>query len=322
MWDKHLKVIKFPFWGILFTTRFAFLFFYPLICLLNTFYTIKSDTVFCYSSSCSKYFNFKAEKKYLYVNFPARGLINPEVFINNKIFLFFVNPLITMFKNFEKKQYQKFTKIYTISKFSQKVLKEFYNVDSEVLYCPTGNQFYENLNPFEKRNNSFILISRLEKDKNLEYVFELFNKSNFELNVIGTGTLLVDYKKKYPNILFKGFLTDENLIKELSFAKCCIIPTVLEYGLPIIESFSRGTPVISIKSPASRELISDLELQYNCKLGIIFDEPSSDNLLEAIISFNNNENNFDIKKILEISNIFHPNKFDESLKSIIYNYDN
>ena len=144
----------------------------------------------------------------------------------------------------------------------------------------------------------------------------------YELIVIGTGTLLDHYKQTYPKINFKGFLDDQNLIQELSIAQCCIIPTILEYGLPIIESFSRGTPVICVESPASKELITDFEIEYNCKLGIIFKKPDTHSFLKALNTFNNLKYSFDSYKILDIANIFHPNNFDISLKKIMNNNDN
>lgn len=322
IWDNELKNICYPFWGKYFNTRSTFLFTYPIICFLNIFYKIKSEKIFCYSSSYSKYFNLQGKKKILYVNFPARGIVNPEVFIKSKYILFLLKPLIHYFKLFEKKQYDKFDEIYSISKHTQKILYENYNVTSKVLYCPTSSLFYENSKPLINRNNNYILISRLEESKNLKYIFEVFNMCTYELIVIGTGTLLDHYKQTYPKINFKGFLDDQNLIQELSIAQCCIIPTILEYGLPIIESFSRGTPVICVESPASKELITDFEIEYNCKLGIIFKKPDTHSFLKALNTFNNLKYSFDSYKILDIANIFHPNNFDISLKKIMNNNDN
>jgi glycosyltransferase involved in cell wall biosynthesis len=316
-WKNILINTRQPKWGCIFSKRSIFILFYPIICALSTTFKVDDDVIFCYSSSNGKFFKLRGRKKFLYVNFPARGIVNPEVFFNNKLLLFLIRPLTKIYIYFERHQYKKFDDIYCISKYTQGILKKTYNVDSKVLYCPTSEIFYLNQSDSPKRESYYILISRLEKMKQLEYVFEAFTILKLNLVVVGTGSLLDSYIKHFPTINFKGYESDENLINLLSRAKACIVPTILEYGLPIIESFARGTPIIAVRSPASEELIIDNEKKYNSKFGYSYDSSTSLDLMNAVKKNEKENYLFDHKLIKKMSLDYHPNIFKNRLKEIV-----
>ena len=92
--DPSMKSIEqktiYPYWGLFFIKFSIFVLLYPLVCFLSTLVTVKDDIIFCYSSTCGKYFNLKSKKNILYTNFPARGIIEPEKFVKNKLLLLIV----------------------------------------------------------------------------------------------------------------------------------------------------------------------------------------------------------------------------------------
>ncbi len=315
-WKNTLINTRQPKWGWIFSKRIIFILLYPIVCALSAMFTVHDDIIFCYSDTSGKFFKLRGRKKILYLNFPSRGVVNPEVFFNNKILLQIIKPLIKIFIYFEKMQYKKFDEIYCISKYTQTTLKKIFNVDAEVLYCPTSEKFYLDQIENPQRESYYILISRLEKAKKLEYVFEAFASLKLNLIVIGTGSLLDNYISDFPAVNFKGYQSDENLIYLLSRAKACIIPTVLEYGLPIIESFARGTPIIAVKSPASQELIFDNEKKYNTKFGYSFDSATSVDLMNVINKFEEENHQFDHNLIKKMSLDFHPSIFKTKLRTI------
>ena len=99
-----------------------------------------------------------------------------------------------------------------------------------------------------------------------------------------------------------------------------IIPTFNEYSLPIIESFARGTPVISIKCAASDELVVSNSIKNNIKLGVIFDNATVESLRNGISKFNEMYFEFDPIKIIDYSKIFDPLIFEKKLQEIINTY--
>jgi glycosyltransferase involved in cell wall biosynthesis len=320
-WKNILKNTRQPKWGWIFSNRSVFILFYPIICLLSMTFKVHDDVIFCYSSSNGKFFNLRGRKKVLYVNFPARGIVNPEIFFNNKILLYFISFLTRLFITFERYQYKKFDEIYCISKYSQEILKQVYNVDSKVLNCPTSEIFYCDQSDNPKRESYYILISRLEKNKHLDYVFEAFSLLNLNLIVVGTGSLLDNYINRFPTINFIGYQRDNDLINLLSKAKACVVPTILEYGLPIIESFARGTPIIAIKSPASEELIFYNEKKYKSKFGYSYDSATVLDIFNVLKRFENDNYLFDHKLIKKVSLDYHPNIFKSKIRKILDIYD-
>ena len=315
--EEIRKKIIYPKWGFLFKKFKFFAIFYPFVCFLCSFYKVDDNLVFCYSSSNGKFFNIRAKKKILYTNFPARGIVEPEKFVKNKILLILLKFFIYFFKKYESIQYRKFDKIYCISNYTKDLLLRHYDVKSSVIYCPTSELFFSKKFVNNSKKDFFVLVSRIENHKNLEFVLETFSKINEKLIVLGTGSLLNKFSNKYPKIKFKGYVTDEEMIQIISSSKASIIPTKNEYSMPIIESFARGTPVISINCPAAYELVLSLSKLKGINLGITFEKPSVNSLKKAINRFNKNQKNYRSNEIKNFSKIFSPSYFDAKIKKII-----
>ena len=102
-------------------------------------------------------------------------------------------------------------------------------------------------------SKNVLFVGRVEKDKGINLLIDVFNKlaqhhDNIKLYVIGDGSLLKELKsKKYPNIIFTGFLQKDKL---LTFYKKCSIfclPSKSEsFGMSVTEAMSQGLcPIFS-----------------------------------------------------------------------------
>lgn len=143
----------------------------------------------------------------------------------------------------------------------------------------------------EYTNNSetyFIFIGRMEEHKNPEDAIRavlLYNekyKEDYELHLIGDGTLLNYLKEKYKekNIIFHGFIAKNKKNQLLSHAKVLIFPSKRE-GLPMsfVESIASNVPIITANYPnnnAKKFIIDE-------KVGIV-SETNINNLVESIDS--------------------------------------
>jgi glycosyltransferase involved in cell wall biosynthesis len=88
-----------------------------------------------------------------------------------------------------------------------------------------------------------LCVSRVSKEKNLE---EFFNLSfpNSKKIMVGDGPMLEEYKKRYPDVLFTGFKTGDELAEYYANADVFVFPSQWEtFGIVMIEAMACGTPV-------------------------------------------------------------------------------
>lgn len=104
------------------------------------------------------------------------------------------------------------------------------------------------------KRSDFIYLGRLDKIKGIEDILSEWQKlpKEFVLNVTGDGEeTYVSYLKEHysrENIVFTGPVSNEEALKSLRTKKAMIFASRLYEGFPmtLIESFSKGTPVIAI----------------------------------------------------------------------------
>ena len=174
-------------------------------------------------------------------------------------------------------------------------VKRVYNRDAEVIYPCITHIYTNNIIPI---NNSkhFVYIGRIEKPKNLENAIHAFKKAlekidNKELKFIiaGKGKHENDLKKLVQkinmenNIIFKGFVSEEEKHNLLNKSYALIMPAVNEpFGLTVIEAlYSSCISIISNKSGVY-EVAKDFSI--SC------DMLSIDEISEKIIYIYNNIN--------------------------------
>ncbi len=176
-------------------------------------------------------------------------------------------------------------RIATVSEFSKKDIQSCYNVPSakiDVVYNG-ANQVYRPLNDAEiniTRNNLtkghpyFIFIGSLIPRKNLIRLFEAFDiyksqaNNHIHLLIVGekkwwTKEMQAVYTKSEhkDEIIFTGRLQAEELEKTLGSALALTYVSYFEgFGIPIIEAFQAGVPVITSNITSMPEIAGNAAL--------------------------------------------------------------
>jgi glycosyltransferase involved in cell wall biosynthesis len=112
----------------------------------------------------------------------------------------------------------------------------------------------------QNNDRKFILhIGGKSPHKNTERVIEAFKRlelSDITLVVLGVGRndkLCKSYSSE--NIIFPGRITDTEVGDLFSKSRMVVMPSLIEgYGLPIIEGFTAGVPVLTSKLPPMDEI--------------------------------------------------------------------
>lgn len=157
-------------------------------------------------------------------------------------------------------------------------IKKYYNRDSIVVFPPIGleNKKTKKL----KKEDYFLIVSRLEAYKRVDLAVKAFNKLGRELIIVGSGSekeKLMKLSKK--NIKFLGEVSDTELSVVYQKAKAFIMPQNEDFGITAIEAFSFETPVIAYKKGGSVDTVID------GKTGLFFEEQTPSDLIKAIRRF-------------------------------------
>src|SRR5712691_922875 len=152
---------------------------------------------------------------------------------------------------------QRIDRFISISGASQEYIRKYYDRDSEVIFSPVDlDRFF----PSGNRKGHYLIVSRLEHWKRVDYAIEAFNKLGLPLRVVGTGKEEPRLKAMAKrNISFLGPVDDESLAREYREARAVIFTPQLEYGLIPLEANASGTPVICYGKGGITETMLPLE---------------------------------------------------------------
>ena len=167
--------------------------------------------------------------------------------------------------------------------------------DTQKFHSPNSNMKYD----ASKRNNILVCISGVCIRKNFEGVTEAFCKAfnsgklphNAKLIIICNSTKDFDEKIKKKvrqaklkygrEVIATGFISDRELVNKISMARCSIYPSFYEgLGLPILESYTAGTPCIASNVSSTKELVLE---------SASFNPFDIDDIAEKIIQIYNND---------------------------------
>jgi len=118
------------------------------------------------------------------------------------------------------------------------------------------------------KDEYILYVGTVEPRKNLLRLIDAYNKLNppEKLVIVGaSGWKNKDvYKKKNKNIIFTGYVDDEDLPKLYSNAKVFIYPSLYEgFGLPVLEAMNCKVPVITSNTSSMPEVGGDAVLYVN-----------------------------------------------------------
>ena len=140
----------------------------------------------------------------------------------------------------------------------------------------------------ENRGQAYLFVGRLNEQKGLKILINIFIENKKHLDIIGTGPL-EDFVKEaaqvYPNIHYLGYANNAFIIDKLKKSKALIVPSITYEGQPmtILEAFSTGTPVFASNIKNLDTIIG------NGKNGFLFDPKYIDYIIKVFEKFEKSE---------------------------------
>jgi len=175
-----------------------------------------------------------------------------------------------------------------------------------------------------KKGITLLYSGRISKDKNLEFLVEVYKKvvkkyEKINLLFVGNGPYLQELKsitKKIERIYFTGELGTEKMPEIYSGCDILVFPSITDtFGMSVLEAQTCGTPAIVSDIGGPKEIIIDGVTGFVCKSNDISDwEIKINNFIDMII---NNPKAFNIYKTESRKNAVKKYDWDKFIDGIV-----
>lgn len=178
------------------------------------------------------------------------------------------------------------SRVITNSNNSRNDLLQFYEVDAgkvRLIYWAVDQTFGKvpaTEKAISEEGDYILYVGSLEPRKNIGMLIEAFEKLKAENPSVKTKLILIggesplfasarlQIKNFHQDVVFKGFVSDEELRAYYKSAKVVAYPSLYEgFGLPPLEAMASGAPVVTSNSSSLPEVVGDAALMvspYDC----------------------------------------------------------
>ena len=168
------------------------------------------------------------------------------------------------------------------SKFTRRIMKKVFGVDSFVCYPPVDLKKFK---PAKRPSRDFYFsVQRINWQKRVDLQIEAFKGLKEKLIIAGGPPEGFDYNVKrlcedLPNVEYVGGISDKEVVKYMQNAKAVIQTGYYEdFGLVPVEALACGTPAIVVDEGGFRETIHN-------DVGIRIKKPYIQNLRNIVANF-------------------------------------
>jgi glycosyltransferase involved in cell wall biosynthesis len=221
----------------------------PLYSFMN------SATLFCFCGMPPILYN-----RLIYTIHDLSFIRHPEFF--NYFYQFF-------YKIFTKIAYKRCMRISTVSEFTRKELIDVYGpreidiVNNSISHL-TGKNIRPVLPNFLMNCDFILTVGSLDPRKNIQKLINVFIREELDVTLVIVGkknSVFSGDGIKAPNlknVIFTGYLADDELAACYINAKCFFYPSMYEgFGIPPLEAIFYGTPVAVSDIPVHREVLKE-----------------------------------------------------------------
>ena len=244
------------------------------------------DVVLSSSATVAKYVNVPKGRHICYCYIPTRAIWHFKEYFGDSIKAKLLKVTLPYLKRRDLAAARKIDRFIAISQASKEYIRQYYGRDADVVYCPIE---LDKFRPSVQKGKHFLIVSRLERWKKIDYAVEAFTRLGLPLRIIGAGPEEQRLRALAgPNITFLGAVNDATLAREYSEAGAVIFTPFLEYGLIPLEANASGTPVICYGKGGIVETMVPAEGRTGKGVdatAVFFYEQSADALIDAIKRF-------------------------------------
>ena len=221
-----------------------------------------------------------------------------------------IDSVLSRMRDWDRQTARNVTHFIAISRTIQQRIRECWARDSEVIYPPVDTDYFTP--SAAAREEFYLCVSALAPYKRLDLAIEACNRLKKRLIVIGSGQ---DQKRLRalagPTISLLGWKSDEVIRDHYRRCRALLFPGEEDFGIVPVEAQACGAPVIALGRGGAAETIVDSEDGF--ATGRLFEEQSVDCLIDAIKSFERNDERFDPIRLREHSLAFRLQRYEKEL---------
>jgi glycosyltransferase involved in cell wall biosynthesis len=189
----------------------------------------------------------------------------------------FSRPFVKYLQVWDKIAAQRPDVILGISSAVKDRIDKYYHRDARVIFPPVELDKFIAKTP-QKKDNFYLLVSRLIPYKRVDLAVRAFNKMGLPLVIVGVGSEDGRLRAMAKNnIAFVGELTDEKLANYYRRCTALIFPQEEDFGIVVVEAQAAGTPVVAYKAGGALDTVID------GVTGIFFEKQSTRELIRAVM---------------------------------------
>lgn len=230
---------------------------------------------------------------------------------------FFLPYVINFVKKWDFKAAQRPDWYIANSHFIAEKIKKYYGRDAEVIYPPVEITHNSQPTTHNKKENYYLIVSRLMPYKRVDLAIEAFNElacppagGGLKLKIVGDGPDRDRLEKTIKgNIEFVGAKHDGELADFYENCKAFIMPQEEDFGIAAVEAQMYGKPVIAFRSGGACESVIEN------KTGVFFNKQNKDSLIAAIKKFEGLK--FNAEEIKSHAQKFGKEEFKRKIKEFV-----
>lgn len=160
------------------------------------------------------------------------------------------------------------------SRYTADRIRDAYGREAQVIHPPIVP---DASSPTPERSGRFLVVSRLRRHKRIGLAIEAATRLGVPLDIIGSGPDEASLRRDAgPDVRFLGHVTDAEVRAAMARCTALLVPGIEDFGLTMAEAQAAGRPPVAFARGGALEIIRDGET------GFLFDQPTTDSLVDAM----------------------------------------
>jgi glycosyltransferase involved in cell wall biosynthesis len=190
-----------------------------------------------------------------------------------------------------------------------------YHRTAEVIYPPVD---FDRFSASSQDAGFYLMVTAFVPYKRVDLAIEAFNRLALPLQIIGSGPEEAALKRLAgPTISFLDNQSDDEVKAAYESCRALVFPGEEDFGIVPLEAMASGKPVIAFGKGGTLETVVENSSGHEKGTGVFFFEQTINALVEAVLHFEKERNQFDPVAIRAHVEPFHRDRFREKIGQAI-----